>query len=108
MSTYAKIKDGEVITFPYAFDELHADNPGKQFTGNIDVMNLFLQSEEPLKGYELVEVYYIVGDPPISMSPQTIYVRPNAPQFIEGKWIYGWVEKVLTREEFREWMRKKL
>lgn len=54
---FAKIKDTAIITFPYGFDDLQSENPHTRFTGNIDLMELFPQTEEAtLRGYELVPV----------------------------------------------------
>jgi hypothetical protein len=101
MPNYAKIKDGQVITYPYAFDELHADNPGQIFTGNIDIAELFAQSDQPSLGYELVEVYHIHDFDKPSVPPFMTCYRPDVPELLDGRWTYGWNTRMLTQEEFQ-------
>lgn len=101
MTSYAKIKDGEVVTFPYAFDELHADNPGQTFTGEINIMDLFMQSEQPSLGYEIVEVEYVHDFEKPSVAPFMIAYRPDKPTLSGGKWTYGWETRMMTLEELQ-------
>ena len=54
---FAKIKDTAIVTFPYGYDDLQAENPYTRFTGNIDLMEIFPQTEEAtLRGHVLVPV----------------------------------------------------
>jgi hypothetical protein len=100
MYSYAKIKNGEIITFPYSFDELTADNPGKVFTGVIDIMQLFLESDLPSLGYELVNVEYPLQEP--FVQPYEKFYRVDKPVFEDGKWVYKWIVENLTNEELAE------
>jgi hypothetical protein len=100
--TFAKIKNGDIITFPYAFDELCADNPDKIFTGNIDIMQLFLESDQPSLGYEIVKVFY--PDKPRITNEQEAY-RLDIPVFEDNVWVLKWVIIDLTIDQLIEKMK---
>ena len=84
----AKIKDNAVVTFPYGYDDLQAENPHTRFTGNIDLMEIFPQTEEAtLRGYELARV--IVKDKPI-VPPSQEAVLATTPTLEDGQWVLDW------------------
>lgn len=86
----AKIKDNAVVTFPYGYDNLQAENPYTRFTGNIDLMELFPQTEEALlRGYTLVQV--TVKDKPQTL-PREEAVLDDAPTLEDGQWVLNWTK----------------
>lgn len=96
----AKIKNNELIKYPYGYDDLQKDNPYTKFTGVLDLVSLFKESEEhTLKEYNLVEV--IVEEKPTTiLFPGTSNSTPLTPFHIvtlsdipvkEGdKWVLKW------------------
>ena len=91
---YAKIKNNEVITFPYGFDELQKDNPYTRFTGIIIIPDIFQHTEEKLlKGYDLVEVK--MSEEPKNLSPIHVATLNDKPTLNEkGEWELGWTVSI--------------
>ena len=84
----AKVKDNTLIKYPYGFDDLQEDNPNTRFTGTIDLMNIFKDTEQcVLHGYELVEVE-------IEQEPELmtfhVAVLSDIPVKENNKWILKW------------------
>jgi hypothetical protein len=89
---YAKIKNNEVVTFPYGFDELQADNPHTRFTGVIIIPDLFdLTEEKILKGYDLAEVKQIEKPHTTPFQEATLNDKPTLND--NGEWELGWTVK---------------
>jgi hypothetical protein len=88
MTMLAKIKDNVVVTFPYGYDNLQSENPHTRFTGNIDLMELFPQTEEALlRGHELVQV--TAEDKPAT-HPIEQAVLATTPTLENGNWVLKW------------------
>lgn len=84
----AKTKNNAVVTFPYGYDNLQAENPHTRFTGNIDLMELFPQTEEALlRGHELVQV--ITEEKP-TVHPMQEAVLATTPTLKDGQWLLEW------------------
>lgn len=84
---YAKVRDDQLIKFPYGFDELQAE-----FTdilrGTIDIADRFQESEAYQQGYRLAEVEPAPKPQYFSLK---YYIQPQSqPQLVEGKWLLGW------------------
>jgi hypothetical protein len=94
---FAKIKNNQVITFPYGYDELCKDNPYTKFKGNIDLKEIFSKTEFGQNGYELVDVEKI-KEPPYDPYSQILTVD-NLPTLVDGKWILNYHLKNMTLEE---------
>lgn len=85
---FAKIKDNNVVKFPYDYDDLQNDNPHTKFTGTIDLLELFNSSDMCIvHGYELVQVYIAERSPLI---PPQVAVLSNSPIEEEGRWLLKW------------------
>lgn len=96
MINYAKVKDGKIITYPYAFDELHNDFSEMNVKGTtIDIMELFLRHNQ--SDCELVEVYNTI---PRSYDNRVekAYLE-ETPVFEDGKWIHKWIVEPLDPME---------
>jgi hypothetical protein len=81
---YAKIKNQNVIQYPYGYEELRADNPFTNFNGAI-LPDAFLGTEENLSGSFLEEVITEEA-PQYDLRTQKI-VFSDVPVFDGGKWI---------------------
>ncbi len=89
MTMLAKIKDTAIVTFPYGYDDLQAENPYTRFTGNIDLMEIFPQTEEALlRGHELVRV--TVKDKPTVIPFVQEAVLATTPTLEDGQWVLDW------------------
>jgi hypothetical protein len=87
---FAKIKDNAVVTFPYGYDDLQRENPHTRFTGSIDLMELFPQTEEALlRGYELVNV--TTAEKPQVLPFVQEAVLATTPTLEDGAWVLKWV-----------------
>lgn len=86
---FAKIKDNEIIQFPYGYDDLQADNPYTRFTGIIDLKEIFDNSElSVIHGYELVEV--TIEKKPDILEPIEIAILSDIPTKEDNKWMLRW------------------
>lgn len=95
MIMFAKIKDNAVVIFPYGYDDLQRENPHTRFVGNIDLMELFPQTEEALlRGYELVRV--TIKEPPTVRRPAEEAVLATTPTLEDGQWVLGWTVQFKT------------
>ena len=96
MNNFAKIKDGKVVKYPYALNELHAEFPELDVRGiTIDIMELFLRHNQ--SDYELVEVE-IAAIPEYKKTIEKVRLE-EIPVFENGKWILKWIIELLTPEE---------
>lgn len=87
---FAKIKDNQIIQFPYGYDDLQADNPFTLFNGVIDLKEIFDQSELALfHGYELVEVE--IDDVPSIFKEIQKASLSNLPVLENGRWVLKWI-----------------
>lgn len=96
----AKIKNDVLIKYPYGYDELQNDNPNTKFTGVIDLLALFKESEEhTLKGYDLVEIVVekkyttmlLRGlEDQIPLTTSHIVTLSNTPVKEGDKWVLKW------------------
>jgi hypothetical protein len=102
MHTYAKIKDGIVVAFPYDYDTLCRDIPDTIFTGVIDIIDIFSKSDQAAQGYEIVEVAY--PDRPQITNQQKTH-RIAVPIFEDGQWIQKWIVEDMTIEEIIDSMK---
>jgi len=94
---YAKVKNNELVKFPYLFEELQADNPYTNYGNNIDFVAIFPHTDEAVKhGYELVVVQ---DDPVPDYNGSTHRVELSAPTFTNGKWVRVWSVVAKTEQE---------
>lgn len=89
--------DNEIVTYPYTFSNLQAENPYTNFGDNKDVMYWFPQTNLAIEnGYKL----YPVFDTPVpSYNEITEYVQQAAPVEIDGSWFEVWVVNTNTPEQ---------
>ena len=86
---FAKIKDNKVVTFPYGYDDLQNENPHTQYSGDIDLMEIFPNTEEALlRGFKLVKVY--VDDKPETFVLEKANLS-DTPTLKNGVWSLNWV-----------------
>lgn len=98
---YAKIKDGQLVQFPYGFGEFKEDNPYTNYGPDGDIETLFPQSDlATVHGYELVKVF--AGEAP-SVDSRTHIVDSLPPSLIDGQWEITWAVREKTEEEKQEY-----
>lgn len=89
---YAKIKDNQVINFPYGFDDLQAEF-ASPMTGYIEIPAKFEETADYKNGYSIVLV--TEEKKPLAHSPGEKHVQATVPELIDGAWVLRWlVEEV--------------
>ena len=84
---YAKVRDDQLVKFPYGFDELQAEF-SDILRGTIDIPNRFQESQAYQQGYRLMEVQPMPKPQYFSLK---YYIQPQSqPQLIDGTWQLGW------------------
>jgi len=76
---FAKIENGQVVKFPYTFQDLHVDFPNVSFPAN--------PSSSVLGEYGVVQVF---SDPVPTHNPTTHKVKKKAPVKLNGRWVAEW------------------
>jgi hypothetical protein len=95
----AKVKNGQVLVWPYTAANLQAENPSTRFgTESLDVAleGLFAKTEEAKMGAELVEVLAL---PEPSYNPITHRLVPATPVLTSGQWRHNWSIVARTSQE---------
>lgn len=104
---YAKVKNDQVVKYPYGFLELQEDNPFTNFNGNGDVAYWFPLTETAIKGgYTLVQVAD-ESIPNYDYQTQTC-VKESVPKLVNGTWTLGWTVTNFTAEEQANYTNQKL
>lgn len=90
MTNYVEVNaDNQIITYPYTFSSLQAENPYTNFGDNTDVMYWFPQTNAATElGYQLFPVLEVPQPP---YDPVTQYVVQGQPEFTRGEWYQTWV-----------------
>lgn len=93
---FAKVLNAQLVTFPYGYAQLQADNPYTAFNaGGLEAD--FYGTEAWQEGYRLVPVVEL---PQPSYDPGTqVAVQDVDPTLTEGVWILGWTVRPMTPEE---------
>lgn len=93
---YAKIKNGQLVQYPYGSVELQADNPYTNFN-DADTFQAFQGTEENLAGAELVLVQ-VQPEPAYDTKTQKL-VQASAPSFDGANWVLAYTVVDKTAEE---------
>jgi hypothetical protein len=82
---YAKIKANTALVWPYGYDDFVKDNKNIRPTGNIDLKQLFLNTEECVSnGCSLVEVTKRM--PFLDANNRKFITASETPIIFEGEW----------------------
>jgi hypothetical protein len=83
---YGKIKANTMLVYPYGYDELQLDNLHTKFTGNINLVSIFANTNECIvNGCSLVEI--IEKKPFMDVNTRTYYSSNTTPFLYNGQWI---------------------
>jgi hypothetical protein len=96
---YAKIRDNEIIKYPYNYDDLQKDNPYTNFNG-LDLYNAFQSTEQNNNGFNLIEIKQ-EQIPFFDSKTQKISFSEN-PIFDGNDWIINCVVINKTLEELTQ------
>ena len=96
---YAKIKNSQIVQYPYGYSELQNDNPYTNFNG-ANVYDAFQGTDENLAGAELVEVQ-IEQTPTYDDKTQRV-VFATSPVFNGGNWVIACTVVSKTSEELAQ------
>lgn len=75
---YALVENGAVVSYPYSFGMLRADNPDVSFSNN--------PSDDKLAEYGVV----LVDDTPQPANTETQTAIEDAPAFVNERWVRVW------------------
>ena len=82
---YAKIKDNELVLFPYTRYWLLTDNPDIQYNDRYDLLGWFNQTDAHLlEGYTLEEV--VTVDIPVIDATAEHNLTADQPILVDGVW----------------------
>jgi hypothetical protein len=89
MPTYAKVQGNTLISYPYDFNSLLADNPYTNYGLNNDFVSIFPNTESAIaNGYTLVAVTQLAQP---TYDPATQICAPNVqPSLTNGVWGLDW------------------
>lgn len=98
MALYVELNaQNQIITYPYTFSNLQAENPYTNFGSNQDVMYWFPQTNAATElGYQLLPVFP-TPQPPYDQLTQ--YVVETAPAPTNGKWYQTWDVRTYDPEQ---------
>lgn len=98
MTLYVELNaDNEIVTYPYTFASLQAENPYTNFGNNQDVAYWFPQTNAAMEeGYQL---FPVLETPQPPYDPITQYVIAGAPEETGGQWYQTWTVATYTPEQ---------
>ena len=98
MANYVEVNaDNQIITYPYTFSSLQAENPYTNFGDNGDVMFWFPQTNAATElGYQL---FGVLSTPQPAFDPLTQYVVEVAPEYKNGNWYQAWDVRTYDPEQ---------
>lgn len=98
MANYVEVTStNEIVTYPYTFASLQAENPYTNFGDNTDVTYWFPKTNAAMQlGYQLLPVF---DTPQPTYDPLTQCVSPGPIQYTNGKWYTSWVVNTYTPEQ---------
>jgi len=95
---YAKIKNGQVIQFPYTWTAFVADNNNTNYADNTDMLSIFPDTDLAKQGFECVAVD--MTDPPsIDERTQTYSEGPIA--LVNGVWTQTWITSQKSADQLQ-------
>ena len=98
MANYVEVNaENQIITYPYTFSSLQAENPYTNFGDNQDVMYWFPQTNAATElGYQL---FGVLNTPQPAYDPITQYVLEGQPVLTDGQWYQTWVVNTYDPEQ---------
>ena len=100
--THVKIKDDQVMKFPYDFTDLMTDNPYTSYDTRFDVMGWFNQTDDALKhGYSLHPVEEQEFPHEVDQSIKNISLS-TTPVLENDVWVLKWIITDKTPEEIEQ------
>ena len=96
---FAKIKNGQVVQYPYGWSEFVADNNNTNYGSNYDILALFPTTNVAQEGFECVEVS--VPTPPQIDSKTQRLEQSSQPSLVDGQWVIAWSVVQKTADELQ-------
>lgn len=98
MTTYAKIKNSQVIKYPYTMEDLFKDNPHTKYDNRYTLPEWFLLSDLFVKDNYLLEEVQVESFPSVDLD---IYLVKNCslPILKNGNWVLEWDVNERTDEQ---------
>lgn len=98
---FAKIRNNQVVEFPYNWDQLLVENPSTVFDKRFSLIDWYAKTEAAQDGSELVEVVRESPMPSIDWATETAD-RSETPQLVGDTWKLLWVKRNKTEEEISD------
>lgn len=98
MSSYAEINGGNLLTYPYTFTDLQADNPYTDFGVNTDVAFWYPQTQKAQETGNTLESVGVLPQPTYDPALQFCVQNPQ-PDLVNDQWVLGWVVTDKTPEQ---------
>lgn len=95
---FAKIKNGEVVKFPYEWEDFVSDNNNTYYGLDRDMFSIFPKTDVAKQGYSCVSVE-VLPQPSFDQKIQRIEAN-QMPSIVDGKWSIGWTVVDKTAQEF--------
>lgn len=96
---YAKVKDSQIVQYPYGYAELQSDNLFTNFNG-VDLFQAFQGTDTNLAGYILETV--IQQEQPQYSSDTQVVSLSSSPVLEAGQWVLQWAIRDKTAEELAQ------
>lgn len=98
MANYVEVtSENTIVTYPYTFSSLQAENPYTNFGDNQDVTYWFPQTNAAIElGYQLLPVF---ETPQPTCDPLTQYVSSGPIEFMDGNWYTSWIINTYDPEQ---------
>lgn len=98
MANYVEVtSSNQIVTYPYTFASLQAENPYTNFGDNTDVTYWFPKTNAATElGYQLLPVF---DSPQPSYDPLTQYVSSGPIEYTGGKWYTTYIVNTYTPEQ---------
>lgn len=95
---FVKVKDSEIVKFPFSFLDLQEENPYTKFDDRFSLVEWHKKTEgATIKGEQLFPVS-VQPAPDYSQAHQKI-VQKTLPTFTNGEWSLGWDVIEITEQE---------
>ena len=87
---YAKIKNQQVVKYPYCLTDLHEENPNQDFEPPYNFDALYALTPEAQTGeFSVVFVNYF-AEPEFDSATQRICISSNPPYLHNSQWFIDW------------------
>lgn len=96
--TYAKVSNGNVVSFPYSWETLKTENPYSVFDDRFSLPEWYAQTEICAQTSSFIVEVSTLSRPVVDAALFNIE-PPSTPEFVDGAWVLRWQVLEKTAEE---------